>query len=159
MSPEQYTGQAIDHRSDLFSAGLMLWELLTGRQLFPSTEARPGPRDPAALQLNPHVPPELDATVMRALAEDPAARFQSGEEMSVALAAHMPRERASWRWPSSCAGCSRPTSRPRPPSARPGGGRRGPAQRRWPRSHRPMPGEERDPLLGWCWPTATMCAA
>ena len=93
MSPEQHLGRNIDHRSDLFSAGLMLWELLTGRQLFPSADARTGELDiPPPSQLNPHIPPDLDATVMRALAENPDDRFQTGEEMSAALAAHTPRE-------------------------------------------------------------------
>jgi serine/threonine-protein kinase len=93
MSPEQHLGRNIDHRSDLFSAGLILWELLTGRQLFPSADARTGELDiPPPSQLNPHIPPDLDATVMRALAENPDDRFQTGEEMSAALAAHTPRE-------------------------------------------------------------------
>ena len=93
MSPEQHLGRNIDHRSDLFSAGLMLWELLTGRQLLPSADARTGELDiPPPSQLNPHIPADLDATVMRALAENPDNRFQTGEEMSAALAAHTPRE-------------------------------------------------------------------
>jgi eukaryotic-like serine/threonine-protein kinase len=93
MSPEQHLGRTVDHRSDLFSAGLILWELLTGRQLYPNAESRGAELDIAPpSRLNPHIPPELDATVMRALAEDPSERFQTGEEMSVALAAHTPRE-------------------------------------------------------------------
>ena len=93
MSPEQHLGRPVDHRSDLFSAGLILWELLTGRQLFPSADSRTGELDiPPPSRLNPHIPPDLDATVMKALAEDPDKRFSSGEEMSAALAAHTPRE-------------------------------------------------------------------
>ena len=57
MSPEQHLGRAVDHRSDLFSAGLILWELLTGRQLFPSPESRAAElRDPPALALQPQHP-------------------------------------------------------------------------------------------------------
>ena len=93
MSPEQHLGRPIDHRSDLFSAGLIIWELLTGRQIFPNAEARTGEIDiPPPSAFNPHIPPDLDATVMRSLATLPEHRYQSGEEMSAALAAHMPRE-------------------------------------------------------------------
>jgi serine/threonine protein kinase len=93
MSPEQHLGRAVDHRSDLFSAGLILWELLTGRQLFPSPEARAAQLDiPPASRFNPNIPAELEAAVKKALAEDPAQRYQTGEEMSAALTVHMPRE-------------------------------------------------------------------
>ena len=93
MSPEQYLGRAIDHRSDLFSVGLILWELLTGRQLFPSPESRSTDFEiPPPSRFNQHISPELDATVLRAVADDPAERFQSGEQMAAALLAHVPRE-------------------------------------------------------------------
>jgi eukaryotic-like serine/threonine-protein kinase len=93
MSPEQHLGRAVDHRSDLFSAGLILWELLTGRQLFPSPESRATDFEiPPPSRFNPNIPPELEQAVRKALAEDPAQRYQTGEEMSAALTVHMPRE-------------------------------------------------------------------
>jgi serine/threonine protein kinase len=87
MSPEQYMGKPVDHRSDLYSAGVILWELLTGRQMFPPSE----PRLPNATVSPPSrhtrdVTPGLDSVVMRALAVHAADRFQSGEEMCAALA-------------------------------------------------------------------------
>ena len=61
MSPEQHLGRAVDHRSDLFSAGLILWELLTGRQLFPSPESRAADFEiPPPSRFNPNIPPELE---------------------------------------------------------------------------------------------------
>jgi serine/threonine protein kinase len=93
MSPEQYTGKPVDHRSDLFSAGVILWELLTGRQLFPPSETRaPTATVPLLSRFTPDVTPELDRVVARALAIAPADRFQTGEEMCTALMAQMPSE-------------------------------------------------------------------
>jgi serine/threonine protein kinase len=93
MSPEQYTGKPVDHRSDLFSAGVILWELLTGRQLFPPSEARvPHAAVPAPSRYTREVTPELDRVVLRALAIPPEQRYQSGEEMCAALLAEMPNE-------------------------------------------------------------------
>ena len=93
MSPEQYVGKPVDHRSDLFSAGVILWELLTGRQLFPPSEPRMpnGPVLPPSKHTR-EVTPGLDRAVMRALALTPAERFQTGEEMCAALLAEMPRD-------------------------------------------------------------------
>jgi len=93
MSPEQYIGKPVDHRSDLFSAGVILWELLTGRQLFPPSE----PRMPNATIAPPskytrEVTPGLERAVLRALAISPAERFQTGEEMCAALLEEMPRD-------------------------------------------------------------------
>jgi serine/threonine protein kinase len=93
MSPEQYLGKTVDHRSDLFSAGVILWELLTGRQLFPPSETRvPNAALPPPSRYTREVTPELDRAVLRALAVRPEERFQSGEEMCAALLAEMPRE-------------------------------------------------------------------
>jgi serine/threonine protein kinase len=93
MSPEQYVGKPVDHRSDLFSAGVILWELLTGRQMFPPTEPRlPSATVPPPSKYTREVTPELDRAVARALAIDAAERFQTGEEMCTALLAEMPKD-------------------------------------------------------------------
>ena len=93
MSPEQYIGKPVDHRSDLFSAGVILWELLTGRQMFPPTDPRlPSATVPPPSKYTREVTPELDRVVARALAIEPAERFQTGEEMCTALLAAMPKD-------------------------------------------------------------------
>ena len=94
MSPEQYMGKPVDHRSDLYSAGVILWELLTGRQMFPPSESRlPNATVSPPSRHTRDVSPGLDGVVMRALAIHAADRFQSGEEMCAALLAEMPNER------------------------------------------------------------------
>jgi serine/threonine protein kinase len=103
MSPEQARGEPLDGRTDIYSAGVMLWEMLTGRQLFP-----PGGRDPAGAeseddllervrrpmitppsQRTSRVPAELDAICARALDLNPATRYQTGEELRSDLAAFL----------------------------------------------------------------------
>ncbi|HXU81125.1 MAG TPA: serine/threonine-protein kinase, partial [Polyangia bacterium] len=92
MSPEQQGGKPLDHRSDLYSAGVILWEMLTGRQLFPNSKARAAIREiPPPSSINPSLSAAVDAVVMRALASAPVDRFQTGEQMSAAIAAEMPR--------------------------------------------------------------------
>jgi len=99
MAPEQARGEPLDGRTDLYAAGVMLWELLTGRQLFPASTGIAGlggeddllervrnPKVPAPSSKTGRVPPELDAIVIKALCADPAGRFQSGEEFRTALA-------------------------------------------------------------------------
>jgi serine/threonine-protein kinase len=91
LSPEQAQGHPVDARSDLYSIGIVLYELLTGDVPFdadsPVTialkQVSEVPVPPG--QLNPAVPPALDSVVMRALQKDPAARFQSAEEFLAAL--------------------------------------------------------------------------
>jgi serine/threonine-protein kinase len=91
LSPEQAQGQPVSPRSDLYSIGVMLYELLTGNVPFdaesPVTIAlkhvSEDPLPPS--QLNPEVPPALDAVVLRALEKEPAARFADADEFAAAL--------------------------------------------------------------------------
>ncbi len=92
MSPEQVRGDALDGRSDLFSAGVLLHELLTGRKLFRVesdlllTMQRILFDDiPPPHEQNPEVPPALSSVVMRSLARNPDDRFADGREFARAL--------------------------------------------------------------------------
>ncbi|MET9915568.1 protein kinase [Streptomyces sp. NPDC006435] len=87
LSPEQALGKAVDHRSDLYATGCLLYELLALRPPFtgetPLSVVYQHVQDipvPPSEVLNA-VPPELDGLVMRSLAKDPDDRFQSAEEM------------------------------------------------------------------------------
>ncbi|WP_375767802.1 protein kinase [Archangium gephyra] len=83
MSPEMIIGGSVDHRADIFAAGVMLYEQLCGRRPFtgPTTDAvlqriaEGHPRPPTAF--DPSVPPELDRICLMALARDPHERFES----------------------------------------------------------------------------------
>jgi serine/threonine protein kinase len=91
MAPEQIGSDPITRRADVFSAGVVLWELLTGKPLFRSSDdwttlhavlTRPVP---APSSVEPSVPPALDAVVLRALERDPARRFASAGDFLAAL--------------------------------------------------------------------------
>ncbi|TMB36055.1 MAG: PEGA domain-containing protein [Deltaproteobacteria bacterium] len=87
MSPEQVKGHAVDHRSDIFATGVLLWEMLCGQKLFT------GDSDIAVLEkvraaevapprtLNPSIPEGLEEVVLRSLAGDPRDRYQWASEM------------------------------------------------------------------------------
>jgi serine/threonine-protein kinase len=91
MSPEQANGQRLDFRSDIFALGVVLHELLSGQRLFKrandiqtlhavtSCEVFP------PSEANPEIPTDLDALVMRALAKEPAHRYQDAIQLQVAL--------------------------------------------------------------------------
>jgi serine/threonine protein kinase len=88
MSPEQVRMESIDGRSDIFAVGIVLHELLTGRRLFKSTSDLSGAKmvldAPIALpsSVNPEVPADVDAIVMRALERNVEARYQTAGEMA-----------------------------------------------------------------------------
>ncbi|MFO1328611.1 MAG: serine/threonine-protein kinase [Rubrivivax sp.] len=94
-SPEQVTGQPVDARTDIFSTGVLLFELLTGRTPFPGqTDAEVLHRIatgevPSARELNPEIPRDLDAALKRALARDPESRFASASDFARALGASL----------------------------------------------------------------------
>jgi serine/threonine-protein kinase len=95
LSPEQAQGHPVDARADLYSIGIVLYELLTGAPPFdaesPVTIAlKQVSEEPVpAMHRNPAVSPALDAVVMRALRKDPAARFQNADEFIAALESAM----------------------------------------------------------------------
>jgi len=87
MSPEQAVGRSLDARSDVFSMGSILYELLTGQRAFDGkhveeTLTKVSSQPPTPIyQLNPDVPIELIEIVHRAMAKDPSDRYQSAAEM------------------------------------------------------------------------------
>jgi serine/threonine protein kinase len=91
MSPEQFTGEPVDGRSDLFSLGVIFYRMLTGYRPFQGNSARTvalrvQKHDPVpATVFNTALSPELDRVVARAIAKSPAERFQTGREMVLEL--------------------------------------------------------------------------
>ncbi|HEU4534792.1 MAG TPA: protein kinase, partial [Polyangiaceae bacterium] len=91
MAPEYLNAQPVDRRSDVYAVGVIFWQCLTGRRLFEGDsegmllarvlESRPPPPS----QVAPGVSPELDAVALRALARNPADRFQTARAMAIAL--------------------------------------------------------------------------
>ncbi|MFI1681676.1 MULTISPECIES: protein kinase domain-containing protein [unclassified Streptomyces] len=87
LSPEQALGKAVDHRSDLYATGCLLYELLALRPPFtgetPLSVVYQHVQDQAVppSEVSDAAPPELDGLVMRSLAKDPDDRFQTAEEM------------------------------------------------------------------------------
>lgn len=91
MSPEQFTGGEIDRRSDIFSTGVVLFELLTGQKPFPGKSATEvmykllHHEPPAVTTLNPTLPIAMNAVVLKALSRDPNDRFANAGEFKTML--------------------------------------------------------------------------
>lgn len=93
LSPEQITGLELDGRCDVFALGIVLWELLVGRKLFPGDSdfavikliENEGNRIKPPSEHNPDVPAELDAIVLKALERNRDRRYQTAEELQRAL--------------------------------------------------------------------------
>lgn len=100
MSPEQCRDETVDARSDIFSLGILLWELTVGRRLFVSKgnpvallsriSSEPAPRPSTIV---PDFPPELERIVMKALEIDRAMRYTTAQELQVDLEEFARRER------------------------------------------------------------------
>src|SRR5450759_1799659 len=93
MSPEQIAGRDVDSRSDIFSLGVVLYQMIAGLPPFSGDDINQltymvchGAHSPPSL-LNPAIPPMLDLIVNRALAKNPAQRYQSARDMAADLTA------------------------------------------------------------------------
>jgi serine/threonine protein kinase len=123
MAPEQARGEAVDHRSDLFSLGSVLYTLCTGRPPFRGSTALAVLRHvsdtpaPPVRSVKPDVPAWLEALIARLLAKDPAQRFQSAAEVAALLERYL----AHLQQPTAVAVPELP-----PPPPRPAPGRAGP---------------------------------
>jgi serine/threonine-protein kinase len=91
MAPEQIAGAEATVRSDVYAAGIVLWEALTARRCYDGdtpaqlmARINEGHRTPI-VEIAPGTPPELDAIVLRACDKDPSARFASAHEMALAI--------------------------------------------------------------------------
>ncbi|HTR53380.1 MAG TPA: serine/threonine-protein kinase, partial [Kofleriaceae bacterium] len=93
LSPEQCENREVDRRTDLFALGIVLWELIVGDYLyhrdsdFLAMTAIVNEPPPPPSTLRADIPPELDAFVMRLLAKDPRARYQTASEVVAAVEA------------------------------------------------------------------------
>ena len=105
MAPEQAAGERVDGRADLYSLGVLLFEMVTGRHPLPSATdheylvRHAGDVPPKASKIARGVPAALDAAIARCLAKRPADRFTSATELAMALRAIAMRPRRSaWKW-------------------------------------------------------------
>ncbi|MFD1715162.1 Stk1 family PASTA domain-containing Ser/Thr kinase [Amnibacterium flavum] len=103
FSPEQARGESVDARTDLYSTGIVLFEMLTGRAPFRGDTAvavayqHVSEQPPLPSSINPKISPALDAVVMRALAKDRFERYQSAaefrEDVQTAASGHVPQRK------------------------------------------------------------------
>jgi serine/threonine-protein kinase len=97
MSPEQFLGQPVDGRSDIFSCGVILYQFLTGEKPFTGTITtimhkvlKEEPLPPSTLNVT--LPPAWDAVVRKAMAKNPVERFQTAAEFAAAIRAAVQRQ-------------------------------------------------------------------
>lgn len=106
MSPEQVASSKVDGRSDLYSSGIVLYELVTGQPPFTASEAdgpftlmakhvQAPPKPPSVFQ--PGLDPTLEGIIMKSLAKRPEDRFQTGEEFDDALGSVADRMCPGWQ--------------------------------------------------------------
>ncbi len=106
MAPEQVLGKQVTRQTDVWGAGAVLWQMLTGQKLFRQTNDAETLFKIVAAEVSPPsavvpgIPPEIDEVVLRALQKEPEDRFESAQEMAVACEKALPivsqREVAEW---------------------------------------------------------------
>ena len=109
MAPEQLRGEPLDHRADIYSMGIILYHMVTGRPPFASTSSdvvsviyqhlESTPATPS--DYNPEVPPSVDAVVLRALQKDPDLRYSSVGQMADELDAALGRRHHTSSYPAA----------------------------------------------------------
>jgi len=103
MSPEQAAGEPITHLTDLFSTGIIFWELLTGKRLFSAESDLSTLRliqdcvVPRPSQFNPKVTPDLERIVMKSLSKNSAQRYQSAGSMQRQIQEHLNKHYPGFR--------------------------------------------------------------
>lgn len=110
MAPEQAQGQPVDARSDIFSFGVLLYEMLTGQRPFQggtrtttlAAVVRQEPKRPT--ELNAAISPDLESVILRCLRKDPNERFQSAADLGRALQPP-PKRSARLKWAGLAAAC------------------------------------------------------
>jgi serine/threonine-protein kinase len=91
LSPEAALGKDVDHRTDIFAVGIILWEMIAGRRLFlgdtdfATVKLVQQAAIPPLTKVNAKVTPELERIVNKSLARDPAQRYQSARDLAVSL--------------------------------------------------------------------------
>ena len=100
MSPEQIAGEPVDHRSDIFSLGIVLYEMLTGTRLFAGEDVPQITHNVTNVEheppshVNPELPAMVDFIVARALKKDPEVRYQDAYDLAADLATCLAELRA-----------------------------------------------------------------
>ena len=104
MSPEQAMGRAVDSRTDIYSLGAVMYELLVGRKPFCAQsgsetllEMIAYKAPPAPHEITPEIPMALSQIVMRAMSKRPEKRYQHAEEMALDIKRYLTRERRARR--------------------------------------------------------------
>jgi serine/threonine protein kinase len=103
MSPEQIGGKGVDNRSDLYSLGVILYELLIGRRPFTGKnlaslfKAITDNKTTPPIKADPSISKGLNGVILKAIEKDPARRFQSGAEMASALNRHRPGAKSDFK--------------------------------------------------------------